>query len=208
MIGTTQRHDTSLDALSVTTIRTLAMDAVQAANSGHPGTPMGMAPVAYTLWQRFLRFDPDDPIWPNRDRFVLSSGHASTLLYSLLHLAGVKAVNPASVAAPGDAMEVPILGQLDRAHRACLAPSRSQEVTMRPPRLGTSMVPRRRRCSLRDVAGMRPVPANTFSRITVISLTARLAPRHRRTPPPNGIQRSGVGGWSRKRSGSNWSARG
>ncbi|HLN96851.1 MAG TPA: transketolase [Pyrinomonadaceae bacterium] len=82
-----------LDTLSVNTIRTLAMDAVQAANSGHPGTPMAMAPVAYTLWNDFLRFDPDDPIWPNRDRFVLSMGHASTLLYSLLHLTGVKAVN-------------------------------------------------------------------------------------------------------------------
>ena len=87
--------DASLDELAVTTIRTLAMDAVQAANSGHPGTPMAMAPVAYTLWQSFLRFDPDDPIWPGRDRFVLSIGHASTLLYALLHLAGVKAVNPA-----------------------------------------------------------------------------------------------------------------
>lgn len=70
------------------------MDAVQAANSGHPGTPMAMAPVVYCLWQRFLRFDPDDPIWPNRDRFVLSIGHASMLLYSMLHLCGVKAVNP------------------------------------------------------------------------------------------------------------------
>jgi transketolase len=70
------------------------MDAVQQANSGHPGTPMAMAPVAYCLWQQFLRFDPDDPIWPNRDRFVLSIGHASMLLYSLLHLAKVKAVNP------------------------------------------------------------------------------------------------------------------
>lgn len=70
------------------------MDAVQQANSGHPGTPMAMAPVAYCLWQRVLRFDPDDPIWPNRDRFVLSMGHASMLLYSMLHLAGVKAVNP------------------------------------------------------------------------------------------------------------------
>src|SRR5687767_14395712 len=83
-----------LDLLTVTTIRTLAMDAVQAANSGHPGTPMALAPVAYCLWQRFLRFDPDNPIWPNRDRFVLSAGHASMLIYSLLHLAGVKAVNP------------------------------------------------------------------------------------------------------------------
>jgi transketolase len=69
------------------------MDAVQAANSGHPGTPMAMAPVAYCLWQQFLRFDPEDPIWPNRDRFVLSVGHASMLLYSLLHLTGVKAVS-------------------------------------------------------------------------------------------------------------------
>jgi transketolase len=95
--GVPDRVHTSneLDALSVTTIRTLCMDAVQAANSGHPGTPMGMAPVAYTLWQRFLRFDPADPIWPNRDRFVLSAGHASTLLYALLHLTGVRAVNPA-----------------------------------------------------------------------------------------------------------------
>src|SRR5881296_1358845 len=84
-----------LDQLVVNTIRTLSMDAVQAANSGHPGTPMALAPVAYCLWQRFLRFDPDDPIWPNRDRFVLSAGHASTLLYSMLHLAQVKAVNPA-----------------------------------------------------------------------------------------------------------------
>ena len=83
-----------LDQLTVNTIRTLSMDAVQAANSGHPGTPMALAPVAYCLWQRFLRFDPDDPIWPNRDRFVLSAGHASMLIYSLLHLAGVKAVNP------------------------------------------------------------------------------------------------------------------
>jgi transketolase len=77
----------------VNTIRTLSMDAVQAANSGHPGTAMAMAPVVYCLWQRFLRFDPEDPIWPNRDRFVLSIGHASMLLYSMLHLCGVKAVN-------------------------------------------------------------------------------------------------------------------
>ena len=83
-----------LDTLSINTIRTLAMDAVQKANSGHPGTPMALAPVAYTLWQQFLRFDPEDPIWPNRDRFILSNGHASMLLYSLLHLSGVRAVNP------------------------------------------------------------------------------------------------------------------
>ena len=82
-----------IDQKCINTIRTLSMDAVQAANSGHPGTPMAMAPVAYCLWQNFLRFDPEDPIWPNRDRFVLSVGHASMLLYSLLHLTGVKAVS-------------------------------------------------------------------------------------------------------------------
>ncbi|MCP5470111.1 MAG: transketolase [Chlamydiales bacterium] len=81
------------DELCINTMRTLAIDAVQAAKSGHPGTPMGLAPVAYALWQRYLRFDPSDPIWPNRDRFVLSGGHASMLLYSLLHLTEVKAVN-------------------------------------------------------------------------------------------------------------------
>jgi transketolase len=82
-----------LDQLAINTIRTLSIDAVEKAQSGHPGTPMSMAPVAYTLWQRFLRFDPADPIWPNRDRFVLSAGHASMLLYSMLFLAGVKRVD-------------------------------------------------------------------------------------------------------------------
>jgi transketolase len=82
----------NLDELCINTIRTLSMDAVQQANSGHPGTPMALAPTAYVLWQRFLRYDPDDPAWPNRDRFVLSAGHASMLLYSVLHLAGVKDV--------------------------------------------------------------------------------------------------------------------
>jgi len=86
--------DQPIEQVAVNTIRTLCMDAVQAANSGHPGTPMALAPVVYTLWQRFLRFDPAAPIWSNRDRFVLSAGHASTLLYSMLHLTGVRSVNP------------------------------------------------------------------------------------------------------------------
>src|SRR5664280_1027076 len=85
--------DAILDQTCINTIRTLSMDAVQQANSGHPGTPMALAPVIYTLWQRFLRFDPNDPNWPNRDRFVLSNGHASMLLYAMLHLTGVKAVD-------------------------------------------------------------------------------------------------------------------
>ena len=82
----------NIDQLSINTIRTLAIDGVQQANSGHPGAPMGLAPVVYTLWQRFLRYDPADPTWPARDRFVLSAGHASMLLYATLHLAGVREV--------------------------------------------------------------------------------------------------------------------
>jgi transketolase len=85
------RAEGKLDRLCINTIRTLAMDAVQKANSGHPGTPMALAPVADALWQEVLRYDCDDPTWPNRDRFVLSNGHASMLLYALLHLAGVRA---------------------------------------------------------------------------------------------------------------------
>src|SRR5437016_14641435 len=85
--------DTNLDQLSVNTIRTLSMDAVQQAKSGHPGTPMALAPLIYTIWNRAMRFDPQDPIWPNRDRFVLSNGHASMLLWSALHLTRTRAVN-------------------------------------------------------------------------------------------------------------------
>jgi len=83
-----------LDQLCVNTIRTLSIDAVQQAKSGHPGTPMALAPLVYTIWNRVLRFDPQNPVWPNRDRFVLSNGHASMLLWSALHLTGVQAVNP------------------------------------------------------------------------------------------------------------------
>jgi transketolase len=86
-------NTSELDQLSINTIRTLSIDAVQAANSGHPGTPMALAPLVYTIWNRILRFDPQDPIWPNRDRFVLSNGHASMLLWSVLHLTGTRAVN-------------------------------------------------------------------------------------------------------------------
>ncbi|OAI40867.1 transketolase [Verrucomicrobia bacterium SCGC AG-212-E04] len=82
-----------MDLLAINTIRTLSIDAVQAAQSGHPGTPMALAPLIYTIWNREMRFDPKDPIWPNRDRFVLSNGHASMLLWSILHLTGVQAVN-------------------------------------------------------------------------------------------------------------------
>ncbi len=83
-----------LDQLSINTIRTLSIDAVQQANSGHPGTPMALAPLVYTIWNKVMRFDPLDPIWPNRDRFLLSNGHASMLLWSVLHLSGTRAVNP------------------------------------------------------------------------------------------------------------------
>ena len=89
----TVHEDGSPERLQIDTIRTLSMDAVQKANSGHPGTPMALAPVGHTLWTKFLRYDPDTPDWPNRDRFVLSVGHASMLLYALLHLAGVKEID-------------------------------------------------------------------------------------------------------------------
>ena len=82
-----------IDQLCINTIRTLSIDAIQKAKSGHPGTPMALAPLVYTIWNRILRFDPQDPIWPNRDRFVLSNGHASMLLWSVLHLSKTRAVN-------------------------------------------------------------------------------------------------------------------
>src|SRR5271170_366872 len=82
-----------MEQLAINTIRTLSIDAVQAAKSGHPGTPMALAPLVYTIWNRLMSFDPEDPIWPDRDRFVLSNGHASMLLWSILHLTQVKAVN-------------------------------------------------------------------------------------------------------------------
>ena len=93
----TAKPETNLDDLCVNTIRTLAMDAVQQANSGHPSTPMALAPVAYTLWDRFLKHNPTNPSWMNRDRFVLSAGHASMLIYSMLHLAGVKNIKDGKV---------------------------------------------------------------------------------------------------------------
>ena len=82
-----------LDQLAINTIRTLSIDAVQQAKSGHPGTPMALAPLVYTIWNEVLRFDPQNPIWPNRDRFVLSNGHASMLLWSVLYLTRTQAVN-------------------------------------------------------------------------------------------------------------------
>src|SRR5438034_3068602 len=85
--------DEKLVQLCINTIRTLSIDAVEKAKSGHPGTPMALAPLGYTLWNRVMRFDPQDPIWPNRDRFVLSNGHASMLLWSMLHLTRTQAVN-------------------------------------------------------------------------------------------------------------------
>src|SRR5437773_1027833 len=88
----TAETKTSVDKIAINTIRTLSMDAVEKAKSGHPGTPMALAPVTYQLWQHNLRYDPSQPMWPGRDRFVLSCGHASMLLYSMLHLAGVRKV--------------------------------------------------------------------------------------------------------------------
>ncbi|HSC45382.1 MAG TPA: transketolase [Candidatus Acidoferrum sp.] len=106
----------NIDQLSIDTIRTLSIDAVQQANSGHPGAPMGLAPVVYELWQKYLRYDPANPVWPNRDRFVLSAGHASMLLYATLHLTGVRAVNEKGEVLDGPAVsldEIKRFRQLD-----------------------------------------------------------------------------------------------
>src|SRR5258708_6927613 len=101
----------AIETLSINTIRTLSIDGVQKANSGHPGAPMALAPVAYVLWQQFLRYDPADPLWPNRDRFILSNGHASMLLYSMLYVTGVKAVDSA-----GKVQDAPALSLDDLKH--------------------------------------------------------------------------------------------
>jgi transketolase len=109
----------TLDQLCVDTIRTLTIDAVQQAQSGHPGTPMGMAPAAYALWQRMLRYDPEDPHWPNRDRFVLSAGHASMLLYSLIYLTGVRAADPSYESADRPAVTLDDIKRFRQAGSRC-----------------------------------------------------------------------------------------
>ena len=113
------RSRDDLDQLAVDTIRTLSIDAVQQAKSGHPGTPMALAPLVYTLWNRALRFDPKDPIWPDRDRFVLSNGHASMLLWSVLYLTGTVAVNALRGVGPaqGAAAQVRLRARAGRRRR-------------------------------------------------------------------------------------------
>ena len=110
---------TSIDQLSINTIRTLSMDAVQAANSGHPGTPMALAPAAYSLWQQALRFDPANPNWVGRDRFVLSCGHASMLIYSMLHLSGVKSVDSNGVVQDDPAISLDNIRNFRQLHSPC-----------------------------------------------------------------------------------------
>jgi transketolase len=112
-------QQTDLDRLAVDTIRTLSMDAVEAAKSGHPGTPMALAPVAFTVWKEFLRYDPTDPAWPNRDRFVLSCGHASMLLYSLIHLAGIRRGGPASADHRTPAVSLDEIGRFRQLDSVC-----------------------------------------------------------------------------------------
>ncbi len=111
--------DKNIEQLAINTIRTLSMDAVQAANSGHPGTPMALAPVAYVLWNEVLRYDPARPDWPNRDRFVLSCGHASALLYSVLHLSGVKQLDAAGRPTAEPAVSLDDLRQFRQLHSRC-----------------------------------------------------------------------------------------
>ena len=109
----------SLEQLAINTIRTLSMDAVEQANSGHPGTPMALAPVAYTLWNLVLRYDPANPLWPARDRFVLSCGHASMLLYATLHLAGVRDVDAHGQVVDEPAVSLDDLRNFRQLHSPC-----------------------------------------------------------------------------------------
>lgn len=119
MAGEEVSSQARIDQLAINTIRILVVDAVQKAKSGHPGTPMDAAPTAYTLWQRILRFDPKNPDWINRDRFVLSSGHASMLLYSLIHLAGVKASSPSYEGAAREAVTLDDIKTFRQAGSRC-----------------------------------------------------------------------------------------
>jgi transketolase len=118
-----------VETLVINTIRTLSMDGVQAANSGHPGTPMALAPVAFSVWTEALRYNPDDPTWPNRDRFVLSCGHASMLLYSVLHLAGVKQIGADGRATGELAVPLEHIKQFRQLHSRCPGHPESYETS-------------------------------------------------------------------------------
>jgi transketolase len=109
----------SIRQLAINTIRTLSMDGVQAANSGHPGTPMALAPVTFQLWTEMLRYDPADPHWPNRDRFVLSCGHASMLLYSMIHLAGIREVDAHGNVTAQESLTLEDLKKFRQLHSPC-----------------------------------------------------------------------------------------
>ncbi|MFO0885748.1 MAG: hypothetical protein U0894_16445 [Pirellulales bacterium] len=109
----------SIEQLAINTIRTLSMDGVQKANSGHPGTPMALAPVAYQVWNHNLKYDPAQPLWPARDRFVLSCGHASMLLYSTLHVAGVKKVDKAGKVHDAPSITVEDMKNFRQLHSPC-----------------------------------------------------------------------------------------
>ncbi len=109
----------SATQLAINTIRTLSMDGVQAANSGHPGTPMALAPVAYQIWTEAMNYDPAQPLWPNRDRFVLSCGHASMLLYSLIHLSGIRKLDKSGKPTSEPSLSIDDLKKFRQLHSPC-----------------------------------------------------------------------------------------
>ena len=167
-----------LDATCINTIRTLSMDAVQAANTGHPGTPMALAPVAYCLWQQFLRFDPQDPIWPNRDRFVLSAGHASMLLYSMLHLTGVKAVSKDYEALGEPSVPLEAIKTLPPARQPLPGPPRvplDQRASRRRPARSARAGQQRRHGDRRAVDGRALQPARLRGPVRLQRLRPRAA---------------------------------
>ena len=179
-----------IDQLCINTIRTLSIDAIEKANSGHPGTPMALAPVAYTLWQRFLRFDPADPIWPNRDRFVLSAGHASMLLYSLLHLAEVASRRPRLREPPANPRS-----------RSTTSRASASSTRARPATPSTTGPPASKPPPVRSARGSRPASGMAIAgkwqarplRRGALRL-GRLRDRRRRLPDGGRLQRSRLAG--------------
>ena len=170
-----------IDQLAINTIRTLSIDAVEKANSGHPGTPMSMAPVAYELWQNHLRYDPADPIWPNRDRFVLSAGHASMLLYSMLFLAGVQQVDEDYEVTDEPACS---LHEIEELPPAALAHARATPSTAGPP--GSRRRPARSARGSRPRSGWRSPPSGRASASAARPLRLRRLRAGRRRLPDGG----------------------
>ena len=169
-------EDGSPERLAIDTIRTLSMDAVQKANSGHPGTPMALAPVGYTLWSKFLRYDPKHADWPNRDRFVLSVGHASMLLYSLIHLAKIEEIDADGNKTGKEAVSLADIEQFRSCpRRRRVTPNIATPPASRPRRVHWARVAATRSAWQSPSAGSRRAITRTASRCSTMTSTRSVA---------------------------------